>query len=39
MEMNNIMLLEKIEKLSRDIENKKYQEDCKKAAPFLKKNK
>ena len=37
MEMNNIKLMEKVQKLAKDIENKKYQEDLKKAAPLIKK--
>ena len=37
MEMNNIKLMETVQKLAKDIENKKYQEDLKKAAPLIKK--
>lgn len=37
MEMNNIELMEKVEKLAKDIENKKYQENFEKVTPLVKK--
>lgn len=37
MEMNNIELMEKVEKLAKDIENKKYQENFEKVIPLVKK--
>ena len=37
MTMNNIELMEKIQKLAKDIENKKYQENFEKVTPLIKK--
>lgn len=37
MEMNNIELMEKVEKLAKDIKNKKYQENFEKVTPLVKK--
>lgn len=37
MEINNIELMEKVQKLAKDIENKKYQEDFKRVTPLVEK--
>ena len=37
MTMNNIELMEKVQKLAKDIENKKYQENFEKVTPLVKK--